>query len=224
MKIYITRHGETQWNQQGRMQGRQNSSLTAKGISDAKKLQKRLASVEFHHIYSSPLGRALETAEILRGDRNLPIEEVSHFREMHFGLWEGRTLGEIEGVYGEGYRNFWEAPEKFQPVEGESFEELLARVGHGLRLLGRRKDQGEAVCLLVAHAVVIKAIYVLVKNLSVKEFWNPPFMYGTNLSILEIKGEERRFLLEGDMGHLQEVAQDNGFPKNHGKEKKNRIP
>ncbi|NBG88706.1 histidine phosphatase family protein [Isachenkonia alkalipeptolytica] len=203
MKIHITRHGETKWNQERRMQGSQNSSLTSKGMADAEKLQQRLASVKFDKIYSSPLGRAVRTAEIIRGDRKLPIEKVPQLMEMNFGAWEGRTVEEIERAYGQRYRDFWDAPEKYQPVEGESFEELFQRVERGLKEIIERGEEGE-VSLLVAHAVVIKCIYALVKNLPLKEFWNPPFMYGTNLTILEIKGDEKEFILEGDISHLQD--------------------
>lgn len=208
MKIYLTRHGETKWNQERRMQGSKNSSLTEKGVEDAQKLQKRLASVEFDRIYSSPLGRAVETAEIVKGNRELEIEKVPEFMEMHFGEWEGRTVEEIEDAYGQGYRNFWDAPEKYQPMGGESFDEILSRVERGLKVIAEdteKEEQGEKEInvLLVAHAVVIKSIYALVKNLPLVEFWNPPFMHGTNLTILEIREGNREFLLEGDISHLQ---------------------
>jgi len=203
MKIYITRHGETKWNQEHRMQGSKNSSLTAKGKEDAQKLQKRLATVEFGRIYASPLGRAVETAEIVKGNRELEVEKVPEFMEMHFGKWEGRTVEEIEEAYGERYRNFWDAPEKYLPMGGESFDEILSRVERGLKMIAEDGEE-EINVLLVAHAVVIKSIYALVKNLPIVEFWNPPFMYGTNLTILEIKEGKRAFLLEGDISHLQE--------------------
>ncbi len=207
MKIYITRHGETQWNSERRMQGRKNSSLTPKGMEDAEKLKERLASVDFDKIYASPLGRAMETAEIIKGDRNLPVETLPDFMEMSFGQWEGRKVEEIEAVYGQKYRNFWEAPEKYEPMGGESFPQMLKRIEKGLKVLAENAEnqentEKEAVVLLVVHAVVIKSIYVLVKNLPMEEFWNPPFMHGTNLTILEIKDGKKKFLLEGDISHL----------------------
>lgn len=209
MRIYITRHGETKWNQEHRMQGRKNSSLTSKGKEDAQKLQKRLASIDFHRIYASPLGRAVETAEIIKGDRKVKIEKVPDFMEMNFGEWEGRTVEEIEDAYGERYRNFWDAPEKYEPMGGESFDEILNRVERGLKVIAEntgKEEHGEKEInvLLVAHAVVIKSIYALVKELPIKEFWNPPFMHGTNLTILEIKEGKREFFLEGDISHLQD--------------------
>ena len=201
MKIYITRHGETKWNKERRMQGSKDSSLTSKGIEDAKKLKERLAPVPFDKIYSSPLGRAVETAEIIKGHRNLEIEKVPDFMEMSFGEWEGRTVEDVEEAYGDRYRNFWQAPEIHEPMGGENFDELLERVDRGLNYIAKNAAEDD-VCLLVAHAVVIKSIYALVKNLPIEEFWNPPFMHGTNLTILEIKEGRRVFLLEGDISHL----------------------
>lgn len=203
MEIYMTRHGETLWNKQRRMQGRKDSLLTEKGKADAKRLKKRLETLNFDGIYASPLGRAMETAEILKGGRALEIQKAPLFMEMSFGQWEGREVTELEEAYGQRYRDFWDAPEKYVPMGGESFSEMLERVDRGLREL----EQGipkEGKVLLVAHAVVIKSIYAVVKNLPPKEFWNPPFMHGTNLSILEIKEGKRKFLLEGDISHLQE--------------------
>ncbi len=202
MKIYITRHGETKWNKERRMQGSKDSALTPKGIEDAKKLKDRLTPVTFDRIYASPLGRAVETAEIIKGDRNLKIEKLPDFMEMSFGAWEGRTVEDVEEAYGDRYRNFWQAPEIHEPMGGENFDELLERVDRGLKDI-IKKGKEEDICLLVVHAVVIKGIYALVKELPLEEFWNPPFMHGTNLSILEIKGDKKEFILEGDISHLQ---------------------
>ena len=202
MKIYITRHGETEWNREKRMQGRKDSPLTVKGIEDARRLKQRLEHIEFDGIYTSPLGRAMETAEIIRGHRKLEIERISDFMEMDFGDWEGRTVEEIEKSYGEKYRTFWHRPEMYETIGGESFQEMLKRVQGGLNLIIKNAEKEDNI-LLVAHAVVIKSIYALVKNIPLKEFWNPPFMHGTNLTILEVKKDKKEFLLEGDISHLK---------------------
>ncbi|QIB27248.1 histidine phosphatase family protein [Caloranaerobacter azorensis] len=89
MKIYITRHGETEWNKLGKMQGWKDSNLTIKGIEDAKKLGKSLAHIEFDKIYCSPLRRAIDTANYIKGDKNTEIIITESLKEMGFGSWEG---------------------------------------------------------------------------------------------------------------------------------------
>lgn len=202
MKIYITRHGETNWNKEGRMQGTKNSLLTAKGVEDAKKLRRRLEPIEFSRIYASPLGRAMETAEILKGDRQIPIEKVPLFMEMNFGEWEGKTKEELERRYEKEYYNFWNLPESYQSSYGETYRDVIKRVDKGLREITANAAENET-ALLVTHAVVIKSIYHIIKGLPVNKFWDPPFMYGTNLTVLQVKGIRRTFLLEGDISHLQ---------------------
>ena len=82
MKLYITRHGETEWNKISKMQGWQNSALTEKGIENAIKLSERLNDIDFAHIYSSPLGRALDTAKYIRGNRSIEIITCEELKEI----------------------------------------------------------------------------------------------------------------------------------------------
>ncbi len=74
--IYITRHGETQWNIEGRIQGRLDSSLTAKGIQQAMGLRDALKTVDSSAIYASPSPRTVKTAEILRHQRETEIIDL----------------------------------------------------------------------------------------------------------------------------------------------------
>ena len=74
LTLYLTRHGETEWNVQKRMQGWQDSPLTEKGRRDAVLLGKRLESVEFAAIYTSTSGRTVETAELIRGERFIDVQ------------------------------------------------------------------------------------------------------------------------------------------------------
>ena len=129
MRIYITRHGETQWNKKGLMQGWKNSDLTEKGIENAKRLGESLKDINFDVIYTSPLGRANETAKCINGNKDTKIVLVESLKEMGFGIWEGMENSKLKELYSEQYNNFWERPHLYKPHEnGESFEELLLRV------------------------------------------------------------------------------------------------
>ncbi len=201
MKIYITRHGETQWNKEGRLQGWKNSNLTEKGIRDAKKLGYRLKDIDFDYIYSSPQERALNTAKYIRGDKNTKIITLDSLKEMGFGKWEGMESSEIETLYPIEYFNFWNKPHLYNPVEGESFDELFSRVKNTLEEI-INKSVGENI-LIVSHGVVIKAIYSIIKKYPLEELWNSVFIENNSLTIAEVVNGNINFVLETDTSHLE---------------------
>jgi len=147
-KIYLTRHGETEWNLQNRMQGWKESQLTKLGKKQAKRLSDRLADINFEAIYSSPLGRALETAKIICSDRKMEITIKENLKEMSFGKWEGKTSSEIKSNHLDEYKKFWEEPHLFRGESGETFEEVKNRV---LPLIKEIISNHENDILIVTH-------------------------------------------------------------------------
>jgi probable phosphoglycerate mutase len=200
LKIYITRHGETEWNKEGRMQGWKDSDLTEKGIDNAKKLGESLKYIDFDYIYCSPLGRAIDTAKYIRGNKGTEIVIKDSLKEMGFGIWEGMEHEKVKELYTEQQFNFWNKPHLYAPADGESFGELIYRVDKALNDIIKNKT-GENI-LIVSHTVVIKAIYAIIKNYSLEDFWNPPFMYDTCLTILEVDDTKIEIVLEADISHL----------------------
>jgi probable phosphoglycerate mutase len=201
LKLYITRHGETEWNREGRMQGWQNSNLTEKGVENAKRLGDRLRNIEFDCIYCSPLGRAVDTAMHIKGNKNTEIIFKEALKEMGFGCWEGVEHEEVMSRHPEQRHNFWHKPHLYKPVDGESYEELLLRVRTIFDgIIGNTQCEN---VLIVTHAAVIKAIYSIIKNSSLEEFWGEPYMYDTCLTVLEIANGEIKCMLEADTSHLE---------------------
>jgi probable phosphoglycerate mutase len=183
------------------MQGWQNSDLTEKGVENAKKLGESLKHIEFDYIYCSPLGRAIDTAKYIRGDKSTAIMIKDSLKEMGFGCWEGKAHEEIVELYPEQRHNFLNKPHMYVPVDGESYEELLSRVGAVFdEIAGNTSNQN---VLIVTHAAVIKAIYSIIKDNPLEEFWGPPYMYDTCLTVLEIINGEVRCILEADTAHLE---------------------
>lgn len=199
MKIYITRHGETDWNVEGRMQGAKNSNLTERGKLDAIKLGYSLNNVEIDYIYTSPLTRAYDTASLIKGDRDIPIEIYEDLKEMNFGVWEGMHSKDVIREYGEEYNRFWNEPHLYTPNGGETFEELIKRVDNLLTDI-ISKNKGEII-LLVTHTIIIKAIYAILKKYEIKDFWNPPYINNTCLTIIDYVEDKYTFVLEADVSH-----------------------
>ncbi len=94
--FYIFRHGETDWNQKGRIQGWTDIPLNQNGVAQAKKLAQSLRDVNFDVIYSSPLLRALNTAEIVADNNQCDVVLVDGLRERKFGIFEGKILEPVD--------------------------------------------------------------------------------------------------------------------------------
>ena len=89
MKIYLVRHGETDWNQAGLLQGQTDIALNAQGLEQTHDAAERLKEVPFEIAFCSPLIRAKRTAEIIIGDRKITLTTDERLRELNFGPWEG---------------------------------------------------------------------------------------------------------------------------------------
>lgn len=201
MKIYITRHGETEWNLAGRMQGQMDSSLSPLGIEQATWLGSRLKDVNIDVICSSTSGRALQTAELIRGERDIKVVQYENLREIFLGDWEGMLHDDIAENDPEDYNNLWHHPERFSPKNKESIEGITKRAGLIIDEL-IRTYRGQDI-LIVSHAMLLKGIFAYIKKFELSEFWCGPFMKATCLSIIEVDGDSIEFTLEGDVTHYQ---------------------
>lgn len=124
MELYIIRHGETKWNSEKRLQGRSDIELNEYGIELARITSEALKDVKFDKIYSSPLKRAYETAEILRGSRKLDIICDDRLKEMCFGDYEGKVTDTLPDEFWK----FFDDPVNFVPAgNGETYEQVIER-------------------------------------------------------------------------------------------------
>ncbi|SFL41510.1 probable phosphoglycerate mutase [Lachnospiraceae bacterium KH1T2] len=120
-RIFIIRHGKTKWNIEGRLQGAENDSpLLENNVKDCKELAEYLSKYDFAKIYSSPLKRAVDTAEMVVShfEESKKVEINEAFREVGFGKWEGMTKSELKSRDGDLFKRF--AARKY----GAEFEEL----------------------------------------------------------------------------------------------------
>ena len=154
-RLLVLRHGPTRWNVEGRIQGHTDMPLLGKSRSDLAAL--RLPSgYEDYTWWSSPLRRAVETAQLLSGV--CPRTDV-RLCEMHWGEWEGRILAELRAALGETrYRRLSEQGLDFRPPGAESPRELQARL---CDFLAARAEAG-CNLVVVCHKGVLKALLGLV--------------------------------------------------------------
>lgn len=205
MKLYITRHGTTEWNMIKRLQGWNDSKLTEEGVKRALSLGKRLNEVDFDVIYSSPQKRALDTAKLIRGNKDTKIITHEGLMELGFGIWEGMEINAIEKEYSETYSIYINNPELYVPLDGESLIDLFKRVGDFLDEILEASLEN---VLVVTHGVTIKAMLTIIKGLTLLEFSNIPVFTGTALNICEVRDNGIELILEGDTSHISTQTLD----------------
>ncbi len=201
-KLYLTRHGQTEWNVERRIQGQKDSALTPLGEKQAKWLGERLNEVAVDVIISSSSGRAIRTAEIIRGDRKIPLVANDNLREISLGKWEGMLHTEAERSYPEEHRNFWHFPHLYRPVGGETFPQAWSRLSNEVEQL--ISVYNNRTILIVTHATALKTILAYFENKELKDLWTGPFMKSTCLNLVEIKNGDRKVIFKGDISHYRE--------------------
>jgi probable phosphoglycerate mutase len=200
-RLYIVRHGQTQWNVEKRMQGWKDSPLTEEGIVQAKRLSEKLKSVDFHRVLSSPSSRTMQTARILMDHRSIPLEPMEAFREIRLGRWEGMHYWEIQERYADAHERFWNRPSTYQPIgDGETFIQARNRILPALEHV-IQSIHGQSV-LLVTHAATKKLIMSYFENRPLDLLWEPPYMHHTAMSIIRFDQNEPFIELYADHSHL----------------------
>ena len=168
MKIYLVRHGETDWNQAGLLQGQTDIALNAQGLEQAREAAERLKEVPFEIAFCSPLIRAKRTAEIIIGERSVTLTTDERLRELNFGPWEGVDIRSIKDAASQPFTN----PGSYiPPVGAESFAQLYKRSSEFVDQVLLPLEGTYETVLVVAHGGVNRSILNPVLNIPVDDFW-----------------------------------------------------
>ena len=164
-EILLARHGETDWNRESRFQGRADPPLNDRGREQAAELAETLAEEELAAVYSSPLRRAFETAEVVAGRHGLPALPVEGLREVDVGSWQGLTRVDVERRFAEQFRRWLDYGQGWE--DGESYEAMGKRVLAVLEeLAAHHVDQR---ILAVTHGGPIRAALADAEHISYSE-------------------------------------------------------
>ena len=170
--VILIRHGETDWNVVRRFQGLSDIPLNDTGRQQAGFAKNGLDGKIIDAIYTSPLQRAVETAEIIRGDREIPIYPTEGLREMGIGEWEGLLVSEIDERY-PGWYDIWRtAPTQIRLKGGEPYVETQKRAWKTFWEIVRNHE-GKTV-LIVSHMMCISSILLTVAGIPLDEVWQHP--------------------------------------------------
>ena len=173
LKLYIVRHGETEWNVIKRFQGQLNTPLTEKGMEKLRKTGKKLENVLFDEVYTSELGRTVASAEIIlnenRGYKNKKreLKKLAELNEVYFGVWQGLTYEEVFLKYPEEANNYFYNVKNYnaENVEAENLKDALERFLKGINKILNRHKSGNI--LVVTHGTVFEMFINYVENKSI---------------------------------------------------------
>ncbi|MEQ8155302.1 MAG: histidine phosphatase family protein [Clostridiaceae bacterium] len=201
--VYLTRHGETAWNLEKRLQGWGDSPLTPAGIKNAENLKTRIEKLHIDIIFSSTSKRAVVTAEILRGEKSIPIVRKEGLKEMGFGKWEGLKWDEIEKSekYSKQLYNLYNHPEKYVPFEGETLSEFSKRTRDTIdEILSEGKGKK---ILIITHGITMKMIMSIFKGISPEEAIKWDVVGQTSLTKIVYKEGKTYIEFENDTSHYE---------------------
>ncbi len=164
-EILLVRHGETEWNRESRFQGHADPPLNELGREQAAELAAALAGEELAAVYSSPLKRALETAQAVAEPHRLSAIPVEALREVDVGSWQALTRGEVERRFPEDFRRWLDHGRGWD--DGETYEAMGERVLAALEELAAHHESERIVA--VTHGGPIRAALAQAEGISHSE-------------------------------------------------------
>ena len=153
MKLYMIRHGETNWNTVKRLQGATDIPLNENGEALARATCEGMKDITLDMIFTSPLKRAYRTAELVKGERDIPLIVDERIRESCFGDYEG-LVSKSEGynIPDPDFKFFFTQTDCYKtPPNGEPIESLLKRTGDFLQELKTKEDLHDKTILISSH-------------------------------------------------------------------------
>ncbi len=200
--VILVRHGETEWNVLHRFQGLSDVPLNDTGRQQAGFAANGLRDVKLDVIYTSPLQRAAETAEIIRGGRNIPIYPSEGLKEMGVGEWEGLLVSEIDKKYPGQYDIWRTAPTRIRLKGGELFTDTQQRAWKTFWEIVK-KHEGKNV-LIVSHMMCISSILLTIAGIPLDEIWQHP-IGNAALNIVEADSDGKAVITDCSRdGHIPE--------------------
>ena len=198
--LILVRHGQTDWNVNGRYMGWIDEGLNEEGVRQAGELARRLDRWPISAVYSSPLKRAATTAEAIAGPHGVAVQTVEDLGEMRIGAWEGMYAGDIAAGYPELWKTWRANPGDFQMPGGESLGEVRQRA---VRALNRMMDGSEGkIVLAVTHDVVVRLLAAYCLGVS-EDIYRRLEVGNASMTVLERNGGKLKLRVLNDTSHLE---------------------
>lgn len=190
MRLYIVRHGETDWNKERKVQGHSDIPLNEYGRNLARQTAQGMQDVQIDLAYTSPLIRAKETAQIILAGREVPLIESEDIKELGFGVYEGMCFqGEKKSPESAAFSKFFNDTANYVPGEGgETIEELMERTGKFLNELCREEKLADKQILIATHGAAMTALLNQIRgNKKTADFWKEQVPANCAVTIVDVK-------------------------------------
>lgn len=206
-QVIIVRHGQTEWNIKGIRQGHLDSRLTERGVAQAKALAQRLAREKFTALYSSDLGRAVQTAKAVAELTGHEIVTDSRLRERHLGIFQGLNGDEITKKYPEERRQFRTMGPDYVIPGGESMRQQIERnVAYLNELAAKHRDEQ---IVIVTHGGVVSGFFRHTLEIPLEAPRRFEFV-NAGLNVFAHEDTNWMLLTWGDVSHLAPGAASEG--------------
>lgn len=187
-RLYLIRHGQTDWNLRAALQGQVDIPLNETGKKQAAEARSMLQGISFDAVYTSPLSRAMETAAVASGWAKEKIRPDERIKEISFGVWEGQSTKEL----GDAVKPFFLDPPHYTlPEGGESLEHLLERTGDFAEYV-LKEHEGQTV-LAAGHGASLHALITAALKNPLEKFWQADL---GNCCIAVLESEGGSFVLK----------------------------
>ncbi len=205
-RVFMVRHGATVLSAEDRFAGATDVELSDEGREQTRRLAERLGHEKIIAVYASPLGRTVETAQILAAPHKLELQKRNGLREINHGRWEGMTRREVEEKFPEEAAEWEKDPYTFAPLGGESGLAVTARALPVLIELVR-KHPGENF-LLVSHKATIRLLLSSLLGFDPRRYRDNLDQKPAALNIVDFRDATRaRLSLFNDTSHYDKAGQ-----------------
>ena len=201
-RLYLLRHGSTKSNRDGRYMGRSEEGLSGDGRWEVRQLAQRLASNELTAVYSSPLQRAKETAQIIAQPHRLNVAISPDFNELDLSRWAGLTATEIAARDPKAWDIWCNDPMNLSISGIESFVELQHRIRRGLDQVSASHPEGNVA--VTTHDGIVRIAVLLALGIPL-DHYRAVTVTNAGMTILDIDSARTYLRAYNDTGHLKDV-------------------
>jgi broad specificity phosphatase PhoE len=208
-KVYLVRHGQTEWNKKLIFRGRIDIPLNEDGHREAEAIAEALKDKNIDAIYTSPLMRSIETAQPTAEFFHLDIVPVEGFIDISYGDWEGLTFDEVKEKYKDHYAQWEKTPDLLKFPHGETLDEVRKRSFSAFKDIVK-ENPGESI-LIIPHRVINKVLLCAILGLSNSHFWEIKQDTGC-VNLIEYSNDRFALSMMNDTCHLKGLADKTAQP------------
>lgn len=208
-KVYLVRHGQTEWNKKLTFRGRIDIPLNEIGHREAEAISEALKDKNIEVIYTSPLTRSIETAKPIAKLFHLEIVPIQGLVDISYGDWEGLTFNEVKKRYSDQYKKWEKRPDLVRFPNGETLNEVRDRSFRAFKNIVK-ENPGKSI-LIIPHRVINKVLLCAILGLSNSHFWEIKQDTGC-VNLIEYSNDRFVLSMMNDTCHLKGLADETVQP------------